>query len=104
MRASSVDDWRGGCAAQAGPADLLGIELGALNGGKVSVYAASCPQTHRKSSFRLAMVEVEQPTETRLASYRAKRCVVVARYCLGHDDLATNACLLYTSDAADEED
>jgi hypothetical protein len=33
------------------------------------------------------MVEVEQPTETRLASYRAKRYVVVARYCLGHDDV-----------------
>jgi hypothetical protein len=37
------------------------------------------------------MVEVEQPTETRLASYRVKLGVVVARYCLGYDDLATNA-------------
>jgi hypothetical protein len=37
------------------------------------------------------MVEVEQPTETRPASYRAKHCVVVVRYCLEHDDLATDA-------------
>src|SRR5664280_2034596 len=37
------------------------------------------------------MVEVEQSTKTRPASYRAKHCVVVARYCLGHDNLATDA-------------
>gem|GEM_PF-5844907 len=37
------------------------------------------------------MVEAEQSAKTRPASYRAKHCVVVARYCLGHDDLATDA-------------
>ena len=57
---------------------------------RVSAFSPWCPEILSRASRSFPVVVVEQSTETRPASDRIERRVVVARRCLRSDDLAAN--------------